>query len=61
MAHKVYKEIISTVHVGLVIDTTEYGLGINWVRGLDPGIRKPMAGSLLQISILCLHLMISLP
>lgn len=56
-----YKELLSTCDVGLVIDTQEWAIGINLTRGLCPIPKHPMAGSLLQISIFCLHLTISLP
>ena len=57
----IYKELLSTASVGIILDTREWALGINWTFGYDSSPRKQYAGSLLQVSILCLHLLISLP
>lgn len=49
-----YKELISTDRVGLVIDTNE------WLLGIDLIFDKDDTGYLLQFGFLCLHLFIAI-
>jgi len=51
-----YKELLSTNRVGLIIDTNEWSLGIELLFNLG----EDTNGCMIQVSLLCLHLIVAL-